>query len=458
MTTQPVLTSFNKIMDLLWDAICVVDEEGRYVFVSASYERIFGYAPSEVIGRPMIELVHPDDRELTLLTANAIMAGHPQSHFHNRYIRKDGKIVHVMWSARWSESDRLRIAVARDITELKRAESMTTALHAISEAAHASDDLPALIEQIHRIIGGLLPAANFFVALYDGARNELSFPYFVDERDSAPATQPLETGTLTAEVIRSGEAMLITPDSHLAVSLPRQGTDALQWLGVPLTSHGTTIGALVLQNYSERLRYTEKDKELLQFVSTQVAASIERKQAEARLHHIARHDPLTDLANRDLFYQQFDAALKHVKRFGGHLGLLYIDLDKFKQANDHYGHHVGDLLLCEVAARIATHVREADVTGRLGGDEFVVLLHALQSPNDGLHVAEKIRQALHAPFLLAGREVRIATSIGVATYPDHGDNPEQLTRAADNAMYEAKKLGGNRVHLAGDSSRHDAAG
>lgn len=459
MTTQPVLTSLNKIMDLLWDAICVVDEEGRYVFVSASYERIFGYAPAEVIGRPMIELVHPDDRELTLQTASAIMAGHPQSHFHNRYIRKDGKVVHIMWSARWSETDHLRIAVARDITELKRAEQMTAALHAISEAAHASDNLPALFEQIHRIIAGLLPAANFSVALYDGKRNELSFPYFVDEHDIPPSTQTLDSGTLTAELIRSGEALLLDRHARAGESLPWRDSSARQWLGVPLSSHGATVGALVLQSYSDAMAYTEADKELLQFVSTQVASAIERKQAEARLQHIARHDPLTDLANRDLFYQQLEAALDHARRFGGHVGLLYIDLDEFKQVNDQHGHHVGDLLLCEVARRIAGHVREADVVGRVGGDEFLVLLNALQAPDDSLHVAEKIREALYQPFLLAGHDVHIGTSIGAATHPRHGGDPKQLVRAADSAMYEAKKSGGNRVQMAGHTDGHrDAMG
>lgn len=449
MTTPPVLTSLNKIMDLLWDAICVVDEHGRYVFVSASYERIFGYAPAEVIGRPMIELVHPDDRELTLQTANAIMAGHPQSHFHNRYIRKDGKVVHIMWSARWSDADRLRIAVARDITELKRAELMTEALHAISEAAHASDNLPALCEQIHRIIAGLLPADNFFVALYDAKRNELSFPYFVDERDAAPPPQALDSGTLTAELIRRGEALLFTPHARPAASLPPHGSDARQWLGVPLTSHGATVGALVLQSYSDEVAYHESDKELLQFVSTQVASAIERKQAEARLQHIARHDPLTDLANRDLFYQRLETALDHARRIGGHVGVLYIDLDRFKQVNDRHGHHVGDLLLCEVAARITAQLRGTDVVGRVGGDEFIVLLDALQNAEDSLHVADKICRALHQPFALAGRDVRIATSIGVATHPRHGGDPKQLVRAADGAMYQAKKSGGNGVRMAG---------
>ena len=109
-------------IDLILDAICVVDKEGRFVFVSAASERIFGYKPEEMIGKSMIEMVVPDDRARTLSAASQIMSGQHQLNFENRYLRKDGKIVHVMWSARWSEADQLRIAVAHDITERKQAE------------------------------------------------------------------------------------------------------------------------------------------------------------------------------------------------------------------------------------------------------------------------------------------------------------------------------------------------
>lgn len=148
---KPVVPLAN-VADLLLDAICVVDTEGRYLYVSAAYERIFGYPPEEVLGRRMIDLVHPDDRERTLRAAEEIMHGQPKLHFQNRYLRKDGQVVHVMWSARWSEADQARIAVARDITELKRAETIQAALYAISEAAFATKDLLALFQRIHRII------------------------------------------------------------------------------------------------------------------------------------------------------------------------------------------------------------------------------------------------------------------------------------------------------------------
>ena len=240
-----------NVMDLLLDAICVVDVEGRFLFVSAAGERIFGYPPEELIGRPMIDLVFPEDRARTLAAAADIMAGNPKPHFENRYVRKDGQVVHIMWSARWSEADQARIAVARDITDLKRAESMQAALHHISEAANSAEDLLALFLRIHQIIGELLPARNFFVALYDERKDELTFPYFVDEHDDAPAPRKLDSGTLSAHVIRSGESLLLMHDSEceLADNIgPIIGKDSLDWLGVPLVSQKGTIGALVVQS------------------------------------------------------------------------------------------------------------------------------------------------------------------------------------------------------------------
>lgn len=441
------IAPLTKVMDLLLDAICVVDVQGRFVFVSAACERIFGYTQEEMIGRQMIDMVFPEDRIKTLQAAAEIMAGHPKPHFENRYVRKDGQVVHIMWSARWSEEDQVRIAVARDITALKRAESMQAALHAISEAAHAAEDLLALFQRIHGIIGTLLPATNFFVALYDAGQDLLSFPYFVDEHDSPPAPRRLDSGTLSGEVVRSGEALLLTPDTDRSLS-DRIGSGAghraLDWLGVPLCSQKGTIGALVVQSYSGDVRYTEKDKMLLQFVSTQVAAAIERKQTETWLQYVARHDTLTGLPNRELFDDRLQTALALARRNGTRLSLLYIDLDRFKQVNDTCGHDTGDLLLREVAQRIRRCLRESDTVGRIGGDEFVVLLCDTNLPGHAASVGEKIRAALAQPFELGERRLQISSSIGVAVYPEHGDEKKQLMRHADGTMYGAKKLGGNR--------------
>lgn len=440
-----------NVLDLLLDAICVVDFGGRFVFASAACEQIFGYTPEEMVGRLMIDMVHPQDRERTLAAAAQVKAGNAQPHFENRYVRKDGSVVHIMWSARWSEPDQMRIAVARDITERKRADAMQAALYAISEAAHAAEDLLALFGDIHQIVGELLPATNFFVALYDAPRDELTFPYYVDEHDFAPAPRKLDSGTLSGEVIRTGQALLVTPDTR--VLLPGSvastiGTDALDWLGVPLISQQRVLGALVVQSYSGDVRYTEQDKVLLQFVSAQVAAAIERKQTQTWLQYLARHDPLTGLPNRELFNDRLQTALTRARREQTLLSLLYIDLDKFKQVNDAFGHAAGDLLLREVGERLQQCVRESDTVGRIGGDEFVVLLPSIEQLEDASLVAEKIRVALNVPFELDGQPVTISSSIGIAVHPKQSDEKQPLIQQADRAMYGAKERGGNQSMLA----------
>jgi diguanylate cyclase (GGDEF)-like protein/PAS domain S-box-containing protein len=442
-------------MDLLLDVVCVVDAAGCYLFVNAAFEHVFGYAPEEVIGRRMIELVYPPDLERTRQAMADIMSGQPMLHFENRYVRKDGQVVHVMWSARWSEADQARIAVGRDVTGLKRAEHLQAALFDISEAANTAEDLLALFRRIHEIIGELLPATNFFVCLYDDKKDELSFPYFIDEHDATPAPRKLDSGTLSAEVIRTGQTLLLTPDSDVALSEHVStivGRDSLDWLGVPLHAAKGVIGALVVQSYSGAVRYTSKDAALLQFVSSQIAAAIVRKQSEAWLQHIARHDPLTDLPNRTLIHDRLQVALDRARRERQRLALLYIDLDGFKRVNDSFGHTLGDLLLQEVAQRITRCVRASDTVGRIGGDEFVVLLHDIAQPADATAIADQIRAALDEPFNLAGQCLGISSSIGIATYPEHADDGKQLIRHADEAMYAAKKNGGNALLMASASA------
>ena len=442
-------------MDLLLDAVCVVDASGHFVFVSAACEHIFGYTPQEMIGRPVIEFVFDEDRTRTLRAIDEIVAGQPQPHFENRYVRKDGQIAHIMWSARWSEADQVRVAVARDVTERKRADAMQAALYAISEAAHTAEDLDALFRQIHQIIGELLHAANFSIALYDESKDELSFPYHVDECEQAPEPQKRDSKGLSAQVVRTGQVLLQSPDSGACPSgetRAARGCDSSNGLGVPLSASRGVIGALVVKDYRAEGRYTQKDIELLQFVSTQIAAAIERKQMAIWLQHIAQHDPLTDLPNRELFHDRLQNALLLANRHQALLALLYIDLDRFKQVNDTLGHPIGDLLLQEVARRLRQCVRESDTVGRVGGDEFLVLLHDICLPDNALAVADKIRMALGKPYDLAGQRVHISPSIGVAFCSAHCDDYKELIRHADAAMYAAKKHGGNRVQRAPESA------
>lgn len=430
------------LMDLLNDAVCVVDAAGRFVFVSAACERIFGYTPDEMRGTHMIDMVAPEDRARTLAAAADVMQGTARPNFENCYLRKDGQRVHIMWSARWSEPDQLRIAVARDVSERKRGESMRAAMYAISEAAHAARDLRTLFPLIHQIVNELLPAPGFSIALHGDAPGQLSFPYNIDEHGQPALSSVPAAGTLCAHVIRSGRPLLVTPSTLAALpaALRQAAIDAAPyWLGVPLSSHSGAIGALVVQSAPESARYTEQDQELLQFVSAQVATAIERLQLREQLQYLAQHDALTRLPNRQLFHDRLESALTRVARNPAIFALLYLDLDKFKQVNDLHGHAAGDLLLHEVARRLRDCVREADTVARLGGDEFVVLLEGIVSPDDAVRVADKIQDALGAPVHFGKLSLSAVASIGIAMYPQHGDDAQQLVKHADDAMYQVKK-------------------
>lgn len=428
------LTSTTSFIDLLLDAVCVVDADGRFIYVSAAFERIFGYTPQEIIGRQMIDLVAPEDRERTRQAASRIMDGHPLLNFENRYVRKDGGIVHIMWSARWSEEEQLRIAVARDITANKRNEALQAALYAISEAAHAAGDVVALIGQVHATVDTLLAAPGMSVALA-GDGGELEFVYHAGQLGQ-PAGEPEPAlRALCSEVVRSRAPVAQAPRQAGAGAEPQ----SCSWLGVPLDTQSATIGALAVHSGPGCTQLSAGDIELLQFVAAQVATAIQRKQLHARLSHMAQYDELTGLPNRRLLYDRIGTAIARARRVEGRMALLYLDLDGFKEVNDMFGHATGDLVLKEFAARTMQCVRGTDTVARLGGDEFVVLLDALALPEHASQVADKVRETVRQPIDIGqGRVLRMLPSVGVALYPDHGTTLEQLMRHADAAMYAAK--------------------
>ena len=176
----------------------------------------------------------------------------------------------------------------------------------------------------------------------------------------------------------------------------------------------------------------------------------EHKLAEARIQHVAHHDSLTGLPNRLLFNDRLAQSIRLARRDSRKFALLFLDLDKFKQVNDEFGHDAGDELLQQVAARIRDELRDSDTVARVGGDEFTVILPDVARPEDAEIVARKIVAALSAPIRLErkGRSVEIGSSIGVALYPSDAADADALVSAADAAMYEAKQAGRDYVFCA----------
>ncbi|MEN9658623.1 MAG: hypothetical protein RL571_2088 [Pseudomonadota bacterium] len=171
----------------------------------------------------------------------------------------------------------------------------------------------------------------------------------------------------------------------------------------------------------------------------------ERKQIHTKLAHAAHYDMLTSLPNRSLIFERINQWLLAAKRNNNKLALMFIDLDKFKPINDKHGHAAGDFILQETAKRMLACLRNSDSVGRVGGDEFIVLLPEIASDNDAYSVAEKIRIALNQPFVMSNKQLDISSCIGIAIYPEHGEELAELIKNADLAMYKAKELGGNKV-------------
>lgn len=169
----------------------------------------------------------------------------------------------------------------------------------------------------------------------------------------------------------------------------------------------------------------------------------DRKQSEELIHHLAYHDALTDLPNRRMYTQHLSREIMQAKRFQSNLAVLFLDLDRFKDVNDSFGHDVGDLLLVEAANRLKACLRPNDVAARLGGDEFTVLLSQLTDREEAAALANRIMEALQRPFILQDHSFNVSCSIGIALYPQDGDNADDLLKRADTALYTVKSRGKN---------------
>ncbi len=387
----------------------------------------------------------------------------------------------------------------QQVLERQRGERLQAALFRIAELASTTESIDSFYAAVHRVVGGLLYARNFYIALLSEDGTELTFPYSVDERDAQRHPRKLANG-LTEYVLQHGTAMLANAPEvarlRAAGSVTKHGPDSVCWLGVPLVCAEHTVGVLAVQSYSPEHHYTLRDQELLTFVSYHIANSLdrvraseslrkaysnleqrvgertralalanrdlraqiaERERIEARLKYETLHDSLTGLPNRSLLMQRLERALeRYHKDPRKTFTVLFMDLDRFKVINDSVGHLIGDDLLFQAGGRIRSCLKSEDVVARLGGDEFGVLLEGIDDVDYACDIARRIIQTLNAPFRLATKELFTSTSIGIALAAPHYRHPEELLRDADSAMYRAKADGRHRYAVFDEGLRQQA--
>jgi len=385
---------FRALVENARDVIHVINEDRTTRYITPSVRHLLGWEPAELVGRSVLDFIHPDDVEAALgqIRQARITPGSSQALTLRVRHRDGGWRVFEAIGRNLLDDPRVRgiIVNSRDVTGRQRAEEESARL-----AAFARENPNPILEC----------AADGRVLWLNAAGERL-----------------------LAQTGATGAAWLLPDDHARLVRLASRSAAAVR-------NQESRVGARVFA-------WTYHPQPVAGTVHLFGEEVTERKRVEDRLIHDAMHDALTGLPNRHLFMERLGEALLRFNAGGGQFAVLFMDLDRFKVVNDSLGHHVGDELLVAVARRLQENVRATDTVARFGGDEFAILLGSLEGPDDATEIAGRLVQAVSSPVNLSGYEVFTSASIGIALSTLGYDRPEYLLRNADMAMYRAKGSGG----------------
>jgi diguanylate cyclase (GGDEF)-like protein/PAS domain S-box-containing protein len=437
------------ILDSALDPIITFDHEGRILEFNAAARRVFGYSRDEVVGREVTEKIVPPAlrEELRRRLREFVETGEDHGDLGRRLeataMRADGSEVPVEVAVfpGYVKGRVLLTAFLRDLSERKTIE------------IERAQVLAALRESEARItrITEAIPGAVFQFRI--GQDGKASFPFVSRGAEDLVG--------IPAATLRSGELgawSLVHPEDHtrLVRSIQISARDLTPWNEVFRVSaqegfkwlrgeavprreaDGATVWNGIFLDFSDQKAAQEQLERLNRDLDRRL---VDLHQAEAELQRLARYDSLTGMTNRSFFLESLAQVLLRAQRRKSRAGLIFIDLDGFKAVNDNLGHEAGDQLLRIVAERIRRSTRRTDAIARIGGDEFTVLIQDLERPDDAAVAAQGILDELTKPCTIGDRDVPVSASVGIAVYPEDGQDGQSLLRHADLAMYRAKQEG-----------------
>ncbi len=384
-----------------------VVQDGKIAYANSKSAELLGYdTPEQLVGTPVDILTHPDDTEVLRENHRRRLAGEVTSiRYTYRALRRDGRIV-------WAD-------VHGSLCEYEgRPAVMGVALDVSQQVA---------FEHQSRLANRVFKAASEGIVITDAdCRIEAVNPAFTRITGYSAAEA---TGKLSRMMTGHGAEMNHDMLAHLA----RDG----HWQGEMRDRHKSGEWYPVWLSIST---VRDADKHITNYVGV-FADNTSRKEAETRLQFLASHDSLTGLLNRNGMMAKFADVIEGAQTGGWQVSLLFIDLDRFKTVNDTLGHLAGDQLLAAAADRLRHQLKDGDIAARLGGDEFTVLLENPPSSIAAGELAERLIACMAQPFMIAGQEMFVTASIGIACYPADGCDAATLLKNADVAMYRAKQRG-----------------
>lgn len=404
--------TYRGMINSVSDAVCIRSEQGVFLDVNQAAENMYGYTREEIVGKSMEFLLAPENNDmLAIATALQLTASGSPQRLEFFGTRKNGAIIPVEVSLAKGQyfGAPAFIAVAHEISERKLVEEQ------LREAA-------AVMQNTHE--GVMITDAKSCLIATNKAFTDI-------------------TGYSAQEVLGKNPKILNsgrqdkTFYENMWKKLLRDGF----WQGEMWNRRKS--GEIYPQLLTISTIYDEQQQPM-RYIGM-FADITQLKENQAQLEFMAHHDPLTKLPNRSLAESRLEQELEQAHRHSQKLSVLFIDLDRFKQVNDSFGHLVGDELLCAVANKLRERLREGDTLGRLGGDEFILIASPLQEKQDAAVIARDFINALSEPFKLTnGVEVFIGCSIGISLFPSNGASVAELTKNADAAMYLAKENGRNQ--------------
>ncbi|MBZ0330736.1 diguanylate cyclase [Halomonas sp. ANAO-440] len=460
--------------------------------------RPLGVAPKDWLGVPMLEgsqvhgilvVQHYEEAEVYGPEDQALLsfvASHILTTLQRREYRENLERAVALRTRELADAN---AKLLQEIAERKRNELIQRALYHIAEQAGDTGREKDFYRTIHYQLGSLLYADNFFIALLVDDGEAIDFAYYANDYDPPSPKRRLRDG-LTEHVLRLGADVLL--DKRQIAALEAEGSITIKgrrphsWLGVPLRCEGRVLGVMAVQSYRDDTLFQPKDSELLRFVSSQIASSLERKRAlaslreakatlelrvrertwelekeiatrktvEQQLKHEVMHDHLTGLPNRAHLLERLEQLPRRRDAGGERSGfaIMFLDVDSFKAINDEHGHIMGDMVLREIAERLKQSVRPPGLAARLSGDEFAILLEGIEHAEEAITVATRFLRALEHPVSLAGISLNVSVSIGIAMLDEHEMTHSDVLGRADKAMYQAKSEGRSLYRLYSSST------
>jgi diguanylate cyclase (GGDEF)-like protein/PAS domain S-box-containing protein len=436
---------------------------GRWHYVSPQIQSILGYSPEEWCADPTLwaSRLHPEDRQRVLThEASSEQGSGGPSAIEYRMCHRNGHAVWIRDDARLARDADGTMrwhGVLSDISERKQVEAELEQRAAQQSAVarlgeHALEGL-TIAELMQEAVSGAAEMLDVEIAAvleYVPDEPTLVLRSAIGWPPSALGKQrfPVGTASQSGYTLDTMRPVIVTDwrtEDRFRQSPELARKETRSGLTVIIDGPERPFGVLGVQSMAPG-DFGPGDVDFLQSLANVLADALQRQSTEDRIRHRALHDALTGLPNRVLFLDRLEHALARLRRRGTKAAILFLDFDRFKLVNDSLGHQVGDELLAAAAPRLRQAVRASDTVARFGGDEFGILLEDISGEREAVETAERIASVFTRPFVLAGSEHFVTTSIGIAL-AQGGELPEELIRDADAAMYRAKERGRARYEL-----------